>query len=239
LQDGRFTVSRLAHSASQTRHRLSNWTFRFCSVANALALPHHRAAILHVGGVSSDPAFFGSESHTPTRQPNHQCAFAGNKNFPAKRGTSAYIAGNRLVAQLIMAAGAFSLDFSLIPLSFQRICPATGGANFRSSRRHGHIVRPIINEEHTLRVFGLRCFLFYVFLQLGITQMRTAFISHSIVTIQHSTVRVVIGYALDELHVNRTINVAKVKVNESRRVYLQQPRTLCRQLQFCSQRFLP
>ncbi len=24
---------------------------------------------------------FGSESHTPTRQPNHQCALASNKNF--------------------------------------------------------------------------------------------------------------------------------------------------------------
>ena len=39
------------------------------------------AAILHVGGVSSDPSFFGSESHTPTRQPNQQRTLASNKNF--------------------------------------------------------------------------------------------------------------------------------------------------------------
>src|SRR5208282_706217 len=39
-------------------------------------------AILHVGGVSSDPAFFGSDSHTPTRQPTHKCTVGSNKNFP-------------------------------------------------------------------------------------------------------------------------------------------------------------
>jgi hypothetical protein len=34
--------------------------------------------ILHVGGVSSDP--LGSESHTPTRQPNPICVVPTNKD---------------------------------------------------------------------------------------------------------------------------------------------------------------
>jgi hypothetical protein len=38
-----------------------------------------------------------------------------------------------LMAQLIMAAGALSLNFDLIPQSFKRICPAAGDSNFRSS----------------------------------------------------------------------------------------------------------
>jgi hypothetical protein len=49
---------------------MSSWTFRFCSVAKALALYPWGTAILHVGGVSSNP-HWGLESHTPTRQPKY------------------------------------------------------------------------------------------------------------------------------------------------------------------------
>ena len=38
-------------------------------------------AILLVGGVSSDPNF-GSESHTPTRQPTTNCTLQTNKHTP-------------------------------------------------------------------------------------------------------------------------------------------------------------
>src|SRR3990172_2182501 len=75
------------HQASSTPSRAHHghtrrWTFRFCSVAKALAFPPKGGAILHVGGVSSDPSqFSGSESHTPTRQPTRLSASASNKNF--------------------------------------------------------------------------------------------------------------------------------------------------------------
>ena len=59
LSTCRTAVSTLPSWHTQRHQRIiakSNWTFRFCSVANALALLHHGATILHVGGVSSDPA---------------------------------------------------------------------------------------------------------------------------------------------------------------------------------------
>ena len=42
--------------------------------------PNDEATILHVGGVSSDPQIFGSDSHTPTRQPNRHSIIASNKH---------------------------------------------------------------------------------------------------------------------------------------------------------------
>ncbi len=87
LQDGRFTVSRPADSASKGVIAMSSWTFRFCSVAKALAFPPRESAILRVGGVSSDPSHFylGPESHTPTRQPKVKNAFEANKVNPKRR----------------------------------------------------------------------------------------------------------------------------------------------------------
>ncbi|MCL4429403.1 MAG: hypothetical protein M1167_01505 [Chloroflexi bacterium] len=43
---------------------MSGWTFRFCSVAKPLGLPPVGAAILRVGGVSSDPKFWVRQPHT-------------------------------------------------------------------------------------------------------------------------------------------------------------------------------
>jgi hypothetical protein len=64
-------------------HRLSSWTFRFCSVANALALPPKELQFYLWAEFPQTPTF-GFESHTPTRQPTCKRAFAENKHTHKK-----------------------------------------------------------------------------------------------------------------------------------------------------------
>jgi hypothetical protein len=60
-------------------HSLSGWTFRFCSVAKALAL-FPAELQFYLWAEFPQTRQFGSESHTPTRQPTTECADAGNKH---------------------------------------------------------------------------------------------------------------------------------------------------------------
>jgi len=69
MQDGRFTVSNPADSASQIHHSqfLSGRSFLFrCQTSRSV----QRTAFLRVSGVSSVP--YRTDSHTPTHQPNNK-----------------------------------------------------------------------------------------------------------------------------------------------------------------------
>ena len=58
-----------ALSVTNASWRCHSWTFRFCSVANALALPFMELQFYTWAEFPQTQRTFGSESHTPTRQP--------------------------------------------------------------------------------------------------------------------------------------------------------------------------
>ena len=79
LQDGRFTGSKLAHSTSQMRHSQVQLDVSFLLRCQRSRAAPYGAAILHVGGVSSDPHLWGPKPHT--NSPAHlKSTCAANKH---------------------------------------------------------------------------------------------------------------------------------------------------------------
>ncbi len=87
-------------------HCQSGWTFRFCSVANALALSHDGTAILHVGGVSSDPIWDPKATHqlaSPTEKAHSQ---AINILIEPRAKIDNYVTSqNRFMKRVILITG--------------------------------------------------------------------------------------------------------------------------------------
>jgi hypothetical protein len=78
MQDGRFTVPVQRTPRHKRFIAKSGWTCRFCSVAKPLGLSP-RGLQFYAWAEFPQAPIWGSESHTPTRQPNRTCVGASNK----------------------------------------------------------------------------------------------------------------------------------------------------------------